>query len=187
MSTIVAPITFDESGGRAAPPPPPTTFSGRRFMRARKVLSIALTVAAFAVTWWYVAPPQLGGSTSFVTVDGTSMLPKLKKSDLIVLRPRHTYGVGDVVGYRSSLIHRVVLHRIVAIRHGRYSFKGDNNSFIDPEQPTRSDLVGGMWLHVPSAGQLILQLHRPPLAAAFAALLVLMVGLGGGTRRWRSS
>lgn len=28
--------------------------------------------------------------------------------------------VGDVVGYRSGMLHRVVLHRIVAIKDDRY-------------------------------------------------------------------
>ncbi len=137
--------------------------------------------------WWYVAPPPLGGATTFVTVDGTSMLPKLRLSDLVALRPQHTYRVGDVVGYRSGLIHRVVLHRIIAIHDGRYVFKGDNNSFVDPDRPTRSQLVGRMWLHVPSAGRLVLQLYRPPIAAAIAILLVLVAGLGGGTKRRRAT
>ena len=33
------------------------------------------------------------------------------------------------------MLHRVVLHRIVANHNGHYTFKGDNNSFTDPEQP----------------------------------------------------
>ena len=148
-------------------------------------LSIAVTAAVFAAAWWYVAPPPLGGSTSFVTVDGTSMLPKLRMSDLVALRPQHTYRMGDVVGYRSELIHRVVLHRIIAIHDGQYTFKGDNNSFVDPDRPTRSQLVGRLWLHLPTAGRLILQLHRPPVAAVLAILLVLGTGLSGGTKRRR--
>jgi signal peptidase I len=151
------------------------------------MVSVAFTAAAFAATWWYVAPPPLGGSTSFVTVDGTSMLPTLRMSDLVALRPQHTYRVGDIVGYRSGLIHRVVLHRIVAIHDGRYVFKGDNNSFIDPDRPTRSQLVGRLWLHVPTAGRLVQQLQRPPVAAALAVLLVLAAGLSGGTKRRRAS
>ena len=151
------------------------------------VLSVAVAATAFAATWWYIAPPPLGGSTSFVTVDGTSMLPELRMSDLVALRSQHTYRVGDVVGYRSGLIHRVVLHRIIAIRDGRYVFKGDNNSFLDPDRPTRSQLVGRLWLHIPSAGRLVLQLHRPPVAAGLAIVLVLAAALGGGTKRRRSS
>ena len=148
-------------------------------------LSIALAAAAFAATWWYVAPPPLGGSTTVVTVDGTSMLPKLRVTDLVALRPQHTYRVGDVVGYRSGLIHRVVLHRIVAIHDGRYVFKGDNNSFVDPDRPTRSQLVGRLWIHIPTAGRLVQQLHRAPVAAALAVLLVLTAGLSGSPKRRR--
>lgn len=176
MSTVVVSATFDAPGA-----------TRRRYARARLALSVAVAFVAFAATWWYVAPPPLGGSTSFVTVDGTSMLPTLRMSDLVALRPQHTYRVGDVVGYRSGLIHRVVLHRIVAIHNGRYVFKGDNNSFVDPDRPTQAQLVGRLWLHVPSAGRLVQQLHRPPVAAALAVLLVLTAGLGGGTTRRRAT
>ena len=184
MSTVVAPTGIDESAAhfRSAPP---TTLSRGWLPRTRTALSMALAAAALGATWWYVAPPPLGGSTSFVTVDGTSMLPKLRTSDLVALRPQSTYRVGDVVGYRSRLIHRVVLHRIVAIHNGRFELKGDNNSFVDPDRPTRADLVGRLWLHVPSAGRVVQQLHRPPIAAALAVVLVLVAGLGGGATRRR--
>ena len=132
------------------------------------------------VAWWYVAPPQLGGTTSFVTVDGTSMLPTFHRSDLVGLRRERTYRVGDVVGYRSALIHLIVLHRIVAIDGPHYLFKGDNNSFVDPDRPTRAQLVGRLWVHVPAAGRLVAQLHKPAVAGGLAAVLVLVAGLGGG-------
>ena len=138
-----------------------------------------------AAAWWYVAPPQLGGATTFVTVDGSSMLPTLRRSDLVALRPQHSYHVGEIVGYRSALIHRLVLHRIVAIHDGRYEFKGDNNSFVDPDRPTRSKLVGRLWLRVPSAGGLVSSLHRPAVAGGLAAALVLFAGLGGGAEASR--
>ena len=151
--------------------------------RLRLATGVALTLAVLGVTWWLLAPPQLGGSTAFVVVDGTSMLPHLHRSDLVALRPSSRLRVGDVVGYRSAMLHRVVLHRIVAIKGDRYVLKGDNNSFIDPEQPRRSELVGKLWFHVPLAGRAIGVLHVPWVLATLAALLVLAVGLdGAGTR-----
>lgn len=139
------------------------------------VASVALLIAA----WWFLAPPQLGGSTSFVTIDGTSMLPSLARSDLAVLRPAGEYRVGDVVGYHSRLLGRVVLHRIVSRRNGHYLFKGDNNSFVDPDHPSRAQLVGKLWFRVPAAGRIVAALHVPLIAALVAGLLVLALGLGG--------
>ena len=152
--------------------------------RRRASLGLALwgatTALLLAGLWWVAAPPQLGGRTSFVEVDGTSMLPRLHYGDLALLRASGSYRVGQVVGYRSALLDRVVLHRIVALDHGRYTFKGDNNGFLDPEHPTRASLVGREWVVVPSAGKVVSTLHVPWVVGALATLLVLVLGLGGG-------
>ena len=103
---------------------------------------LLVALACLGAAWWLVAPPALGGSTSVVTVDGTSMLPSLQRDDLVALRRSRAYQVGDVVAYRSVLLNHVVLHRIVRIEHRQYTFKGDNNAFLDPEHPTEAQLVG---------------------------------------------
>jgi signal peptidase I len=169
MATLVSP-SETESAARTFTAPP----NGLRV-----VVRLGLTLAVLAAAWWFLAPAQLGGSTAFMTVDGTSMLPRLQPSDLVVLRRAHRYRVGDVVGYRSTLLRRVVLHRIVAMHDGRFTFKGDNNSFTDPDHPTRDQLVGKLWFSVPKAGRAVPILHTPWVVAALAALLVLVLGLGG--------
>ena len=168
-----------------AAPPQPASRSASRWLRP--ATSLALTLVVLGAAWLLLAPPQLGGSTAFVVVDGTSMLPRLHGADLVVLRPTTNPRVGDVVGYHSALLHRVVLHRITAIEGDRYVLKGDNNSFIDPDRPMRSELVGKLWFHVPSAGRAISWLHVPWVIAALAALLVLVVGLDGSGARSRDS
>jgi signal peptidase I len=145
----------------------------------RGVAGLLASLSLLGAGWWLLAPPRLGGSTSFVSVDGTSMLPGLHRSDLVVIRARPQYAVGDVVAYRSRLFGRVVLHRIVAIHRGRYVFKGDSNEFTDPDQPTRHDLIGTEVVHVPRAGQLVAAAHTPAIAALFAVALVFAAGLGG--------
>jgi hypothetical protein len=65
------------------------------------------------------------------------------------------------------------------VRDGRYTFKGDNNNFLDPEQPTRSAFIGKRWFSIPALGRLATFLHTPWIAAALTALLVLAWGLGG--------
>ena len=143
----------------------------------RTVAWLVSTAVLLAAAWWLLAPSVLGGGTTFVTVDGTSMLPTLHRDDLVVLRRSSSYQIGDAVGYRSTLLQRVVLHRIVAIQNGRYTFKGDNNGFLDPEHPRREHLVGRMWVRVPSAGRLVSLLHVPWIAGGLAAMLVLFLGL----------
>ncbi len=143
---------------------------------------LATGIAVLGLSWWLLAPTQLAGSTTFVTVDGTSMLPTLRRSDLVALRPAASYRVGEIVGYRSTLINRVVLHRIVSIKRDQYVFKGDNNSFLDPDRVRRNQIVGRLWFQLPKAGAGIAVLHVPWIAAALATLLVLALGLGGPRR-----
>src|SRR5262245_12527421 len=116
---------------------------------------------------------------SYTETVGRSMAPRFHAGDLAVTRRASAYGVGDVVLYRSAVLRRPVLHRIVAIRHGRYFFKGDHNDFVDPGYVTRDGLVGKLWLHVPRAG-LVLGWFRTPLVSAAVAGLValLIVGVG---------
>lgn len=97
-------------------------------------------VALFAALQ-LLAPRQIGGPASYVTTYGTSMLPRLHQGDLAIVREAGSYGVGDVVFYRSPMLYRM-LHRIESVTDGRYTFKGDNNSFLDPGRVTRGDLVG---------------------------------------------
>jgi signal peptidase I len=166
----------------AAQAPPP-----RHVARSvvRPLLSLALTLAVVGTASLLLAPPQLGGSTSFVVVDGTSMLPTLEGSDLVALRPASSLEIGDVVGYHSELIGRVVLHRIVAVEGGRYILKGDNNSFVDPDRPRASEIVGKVWFHIPSGGHVITWLHIPWVLAVVAALFALVIGFDGLPARSR--
>ena len=157
---------------------------------------LALSLTAFAAilvaaaAWFFLAPPQLGGRTSYAVVYGTSMEPHLRRGDLVVLRQRASYRPGEVVAYRSSQLHREVLHRIVSVRGDRFTFKGDNNGFLDPEQPGAAQLFGAEWVRVPGMGSLVQRLRSPRVAALAAALLALFLVGGSGTtvrRRRRRS
>jgi signal peptidase I len=136
--------------------------------------------AAAALAWALLAPGALGGSTAYVIVEGSSMTPTLAEGDLAILRDREHYEVGDVVGYRSAELGRVVLHRIVAKNGNHYVFKGDANSFKDAEQPVDTALVGELWMRVPQAGSALAWLQTPRNAAIVAAAVALVLLLGGG-------
>jgi signal peptidase I len=158
-------------------------------MRSSFVQRAVLVLAAFflVATWWMGAPPALGGTTSYVVTSGTSMLPRFHTGDLAVVRSEPTYSVGEIVAYRSTVLDAVVLHRIVAIDDGRYTFKGDNNAWVDPDPATKSQLLGALWLQIPHGGLWLRKLQTPlgvGLLGATAAGLA-AIGFTGRKRRRR--
>jgi signal peptidase I len=145
--------------------------------------ALLLLAGAF---WLFLAPPKIGGRSSYVITSGVSMEPHFHTGDLAVVRPADHYRVGDVVAYHSSLLHVVVLHRIIAIHGGHYVFKGDNNNFVDPTHPARSQLVGALWVHIPHGGVVMHWLHSPVTAAMLCGLVALLLIGTGETKRRRS-
>src|SRR4051812_3656855 len=129
-----------------------------------------------------VLPANVWGPFAYVTTHGISMEPRFHTGDLAVVHPEGSYQVGDVAAYHNRMLHTVVLHRIVAISHGRYTFKGDNNTWLDQERPVRSQLIGTLVLRVPRGG---LWLHRllSPTALGLLAFGLLAAGGGATTRR----
>lgn len=130
-------------------------------------------------------PQQLGGAMSYAITDGTSMLPHIRAGDLVIVRREPSYHVGEVAAFHDRQLHVIVLHRIVAIRGGRYVFKGDNNDFVTSYEPTKSQIVGAEWLRIPRAGRLVEELRAPWVAAALLGLLWLVSFRRSTSRRRR--
>jgi signal peptidase I len=65
----------------------------------RTLAGLLLSLALLAVGWWLLGPVQLGGPTGFAIVNGNSMEPRLERGDLVLVRKRSSYDVGDVVLY----------------------------------------------------------------------------------------
>src|SRR5688572_7791531 len=138
----------------------------------RRYLRVAALIAVLVPAWFFLAPPQLGGSTSYVVVTGNSMEPLLHADDLAVVRDAPHYAVGDVAAYDSEELDQLVLHRIVDLEEGSFVFQGDNNDFLDPERPADDELQGSLWVNVPKAGAFF-RFMQGPIGIAFAAVLVL--------------
>jgi len=151
----------------------------------RRGVLVGAVVAAAVVGWLWFWPAVLGGQTTYVTTHGTSMEPEFHTGDLALIRPTDRYAVGDVVAYRSELLHTVVMHRIVAVDNGRYTFKGDNNPWLDPEGPTTQDLVGKLAIHVPQGGAWLDILAGPPVIGLGLFVLLATGGTVAGTRNKR--
>lgn len=165
-------------------------------MTPRAVFSLCLAgligVISLGLAWAFLAPTQLAGSTVYAIVDGSSMEPALERGDLALLRQRASYDVGDVVGYRSAELDRIVLHRIVGRDGDRYVMKGDANDFRDGERPAADQVVGRLWVAVPVAGSVLAWLRDPTRAGLVVGgvafvLLGGLAGLGGLRRRRRSA
>src|SRR5581483_485922 len=150
-----------------------------------RTISTVSFVALLAIAWFLLAPPQLGGKTSYAVIYGISMEPRFHGGDLVLLRQQPSYHVGEIVGYHSAKLGRPVMHRIVKIDDaGHFWFKGDNNNFVDPEHPIASQLFGREWIRLPGVGAKLEQLHEPRNAAILGGLAALFV-LGGGAAHSR--
>ncbi len=151
-----------------------------------RALPAVLTVGLAAILWATLAPPQLGGQTMLATSYGTSMEPMVHRGDVLILRKGGPARVGDVVGYRSELLNRIVVHRVKRIENGKLVLKGDNNDFLDPERVPQSAVVGHLALHVPEAGVALEELRKPRSAAALGILAAFFIAGGSRKRRRRN-
>ncbi|MGE3075394.1 MAG: signal peptidase I [Dehalococcoidia bacterium] len=147
-------------------------------------LSSAFTVVAVIAAWILFAPPQLGGQTSYVIVNGNSMEPGMHRGDLAIVRKTSDYEVGDVVTYRHPEIGPVI-HRIIERDGSHYVFQGDHNDFIDSYHPTQQELIGKLWIHIPGVGSWLTRFHNPFFMVGL--LFVAFVGFGGFTAKAKAS
>ena len=152
--------------------------------RVPRAIALAVVLVTVALAWGYLAPTRLGGRAAYVTTFGSSMEPSFHAGDLALIREAATYDVGDVVAYRSRSLHVVVLHRIIAHDGSRYVLKGDNNSWVDSDEPTRADIIGRLAFRVPGAGR-FLEWARTPfgLSALIGSMMLILAVTATGFRR----
>lgn len=153
----------------------------RHFHRAITAVVAGLLAVAGLLMW----PAAVGGRTSYVTTHGISMEPRFHTGDLAVVRRASSYRVGEVVAYHSQTLHTVVMHRIVDVDGaGHYVFRGDNNSWLDPDTPTRDQLVGKLVARIPHGGVWLGRLTQPVVIGTFI-LLLLIAGSGAAAHTTR--
>jgi signal peptidase I len=152
--------------------------------RVPKALALALVLVTVALAWGYLAPTRLGGKAAYVTTFGSSMEPAFHAGDLALIRKSTTYDAGDVVAYRSRSLHVVVLHRIIAHAGSRYVLKGDNNDWVDSDEPSRADIIGKLAFRIPAAGR-FLQWARTPfgLSTLIGSMMLILAVTATGLRR----
>lgn len=159
-------------------------FMGRAFFILRstvqyknpvQIATITVGILLFILLWWQLAPVQVGGSAAYAIVSGNSMEPAIRRGDLVISHTSSRYRIGDAIVYHHQQI-GTVFHRIVARDGKRFVLQGDNNSWRDSYHPTREEIIGKLWLHIPSAGTIIQRLRTPALFALLAGALALLFG-----------
>jgi signal peptidase I len=148
--------------------------------RAARISALVALVLAAAWLFW---PLGLGGGTVYVTTHGVSMEPRFHTGDLAVLRSADHYSAGDVVAYRSTTLKTTVMHRIVSAKGDRFVMQGDNNTWLDPDQPSSDLVLGKLFLRVPQGGKALAVATSP---AGIAVIGVGCLALAGVSRRPRS-
>jgi signal peptidase I len=147
-----------------------------------------ILMIGLGVMWIVFAPTRMGGRASYVMVNGISMEPGYHLGDLTIMRRASDYQVGEIVTYHDSQMQAYVIHRIIAVEQDQFVLKGDNNSWIDAYRPTRDEIIGKLWLHIPKLGRAF-QWLRVPLNLALTVLVlggVLMVNMMMKTDRQKS-
>ncbi|MEP7134240.1 MAG: signal peptidase I [Chloroflexota bacterium] len=128
----------------------------------------ALLLVSMLVIWLIFAPLQAGGQAAYIVVIGKSMEPKFHRGDLVIVQRATNYIVGDIVAYKNAQLNSNVIHRIIDMQINRFVLKGDNNSWVDTYQPSKAEVIGKLWIHIPGGG-LVLQRIRTPLNMALIA------------------
>ncbi|MFZ5884624.1 MAG: signal peptidase I [Chloroflexota bacterium] len=156
------------------------------FRRFRPSLASAFWMAAMAALWLFFVPVRVGGMASYIIVIGNSMEPGFHIGDLIVTHEESTYRVGDAVVYRNGELENFVFHRIIAEGEGRFTLKGDNNTWTDTYQPTGDEIIGKLWLRIPKGGKVIQAIRQPAVMALIAGALGGFLALGWFPARAKS-
>lgn len=163
-----------------------TPLSSRPLVR---FAAIAVTMAILGLLWWFVLPPQMGGRTVILTTKGTSMEPFVHSGDVAVLRKAPKYRVGDVIAYHSDTLNATVMHRIIDVKGKEITTQGDNNSWVDLDHPTESQIKGRLDHLIPNGGRVLEALQSKPARMLGAGLLGLCVywSLRGRNERLRAA
>jgi signal peptidase I len=152
---------------------------------ATRAASISAVAALVLAAVWFFWPVALGGGTTFVSTHGISMEPQFSTGDMAILRPDHDSSVGDVVAYWSDSLDTIVMHRIVARDGDRFVLQGDNNDWLDAEQPAQDQILGRLFLRVPHGGKALDALSSPGALVVVAGAAVAVLGAARAPRRHR--
>ena len=122
-------------GGAAARPPRPTRDGALAMNAATRAASISAVAALVLAAVWFFWPAALGGGTTYVTTHGISMEPGSHTGDLAILRADRLVLRRRRRRLPERGLDTIVMHRIVVRDGDRFVLQGDNNDWLDADQP----------------------------------------------------
>ncbi len=148
----------------------------------RGVITLLLLLAVGVNVWMLVQqtvlhrdPPEILGYSQLVVTSG-SMEPAFSAGDIIVIKEKESYQLGDVVTFRDSS-GVLVTHRLVGSTEGKFITKGDANNAEDADLLLPEDIVGGLVTYLPAMGSLLLFLRTPLGLSVLLVLGLLLIEL----------
>ncbi|KAG0438640.1 Signal peptidase complex catalytic subunit SEC11 [Dictyocoela muelleri] len=103
-------------------------------MDIRKIL-LQFVSAIYAVIGTYMIWKAIGlildNDSPIVVVLTASMEPGFKRGDILFLKPRNNYDVGDMAVFQINKNEIPIVHRVIKRFPGRTLTKGDNNNYDD--------------------------------------------------------
>ena len=142
----------------------------------RKVVNLGVFVLVLLGVYLLAGPTSLGGSASYVIVDGVSMEPTYFDGDLVVAYQRDIYEVGDVIVYDAPVDAQFnVIHRITERTDGGFITQGDNRDEVDGWIAPDEEIYGAALLHIPNGGAIVNFLRQPTTILAIGAGWVTLI------------
>jgi len=135
---------------------------------------ILIAMIPFAIYFW---PESLGGDTTFMLVQGHSMLPTILPGSIVVAKTSPEYNVGDIIAYtqRDGSASKIIVHRILETDHNDHLvIKGDNNPAPDAGFPKDKDILGTVLFSTPYVGDII-SLFKNPIVMILAAGILFFI------------
>ncbi len=147
-----------------------------------KIISI-IVILPFVIFFW---PSSLGGDTTVMMVQGSSMLPTILPGSLVVAKAAPEYGVGDIVAYelREGGASKIIVHRIMEVTDNGFVIQGDNNPKKDIGFPGEDVILGTVLFSTPFVGDL-LGMFKNPLVLVVAAAIIFGVQMEQKNRKER--
>jgi signal peptidase I len=115
--------------------------------------------------------PKIFGYATAIVMSG-SMEPEIAVDDMIIIKSKDEYAVGDVITFLSGSSH--VTHRIMQISDEGYTTKGDANNTPDSEIVKKEMVVGEVVGKIAVIGG-ILYWFQTPIGMVVALIIVLLL------------
>lgn len=140
------------------------------------ILGIILGFNIYLLNAKYIGGNQMPMAFGIGTavVQSGSMEPAYYKGDLLFVKEKESYAVGDVVVYQTEGI--LVVHRITEINANTVITKGDANNTYD-EAFDSENIKGYVAASIPKFGYLIDFLKKPVVLILIIAFALILLGV----------